>query len=103
MLLKCLYTLQLIETVKELRFAKWLMKLVFMDNLWINFYYFKVGYDIGANEEKLPDLYMNDLDNELIPVIHSAVPLCRGGSVVLELIFHILEWGHILCWQVLYH
>lgn len=51
----------------------------------------KVGYDIGGNEEKLPDLYMNDLDNELIPVIHSAVPLCRGGSVVLELIFHILK------------
>ncbi|XP_061192554.1 zinc finger FYVE domain-containing protein 9-like isoform X1 [Saccostrea echinata] len=51
----------------------------------------KVGYDIGANGEKLPDIYMNDLDNELIPVIHSAVPLCRGGSVVLELIFHILE------------
>lgn len=50
-----------------------------------------MGYDIGGNEEKLPDLYMNDLDNELIPVIHSAAPLCRGGSVVLELIFHILE------------
>lgn len=50
-----------------------------------------MGYDIGGNEEKLFDLYMNDLDNELIFVIYSVVFFCRGGSVVLEFIFYILE------------
>ncbi|XP_063409348.1 uncharacterized protein LOC134692743 isoform X3 [Mytilus trossulus] len=51
----------------------------------------KVGYEIGANGERLPDLYMNDLDNELIPVIHSAASQNRGGAIILELIFHILD------------
>lgn len=51
----------------------------------------KVGYEIGANEEKLPDVYMNDLDNELIPVIHSAASQNHGGAIVLELIFHVLK------------
>ncbi|XP_021342255.1 uncharacterized protein LOC110442795 isoform X2 [Mizuhopecten yessoensis] len=51
----------------------------------------KVGYEIGANEDKLPDAYMNDLDNELIPVIHSAASQSHGGAIVLELIFHVLK------------
>ena len=46
---------------------------------------------MGAGGEKLPDLYMNDLDNELIPVIHNAASNSQNGSVVLELIFHIIE------------
>ncbi|XP_013412068.1 zinc finger FYVE domain-containing protein 16 isoform X2 [Lingula anatina] len=50
-----------------------------------------VGYEVGSNGEKLPAFYMNDLDNELIPVIHNAASQSREGPVVLELIFHILE------------
>ena len=53
--------------------------------------YLQVGYEIGANGERLPDMYMNDLDNELIPVIHSAASQNRGGAIILELIFHILD------------
>ncbi|KAJ8309619.1 hypothetical protein KUTeg_012826 [Tegillarca granosa] len=51
----------------------------------------KVGYEIGACGEKLPDFYMNDLDNELIPVIHSAASQTNDGAICLELIFHILN------------
>ncbi|KAK3108885.1 hypothetical protein FSP39_017895 [Pinctada imbricata] len=51
----------------------------------------KVGYEVGANEERLPDTYMNDLDNELIPVIHSAASQNHGGSIILELVFHVLD------------
>lgn len=41
--------------------------------------------------ERLPDFYMNDLDNELIPVIHNAGSHSQDGPVVLELIFFIIE------------
>ncbi|XP_064625104.1 zinc finger FYVE domain-containing protein 9-like isoform X2 [Lineus longissimus] len=51
----------------------------------------KVGYEIGSNGEKLPSLYMNDLDNELIPVIHNAASNSHDSPITLELIFHILE------------
>lgn len=51
----------------------------------------RVGYEIGSNGVKLPDFYMNDLDNELIPVIHNAASHSQDGPIVLELIFHILD------------
>lgn len=51
----------------------------------------QVGYEIGSNGDKLPDFYMNDLDNELIPVIHNAASHSQEGRVVLELIFHVIE------------
>ncbi|XP_064604177.1 zinc finger FYVE domain-containing protein 9-like isoform X2 [Liolophura sinensis] len=50
-----------------------------------------VGYEVGSNGEKLPDMYMNDLDNELIPVIHNAASLNQEGPITLELIFYILN------------
>ncbi|XP_053395265.1 uncharacterized protein LOC128555782 isoform X2 [Mercenaria mercenaria] len=48
-----------------------------------------VGYEAGAKGERLPDVYMNDLDNELIPVIHRATQ--PDTNIVLELIFEVLE------------
>ncbi|GAB6028768.1 Zinc finger FYVE domain-containing protein 16 [Chamberlinius hualienensis] len=50
-----------------------------------------VGYEVGANEKVLPSCYMNDLDSELVPAIHSAASFHQEGSLVLELIFHILQ------------
>lgn len=50
---------------------------------------FQVGYEAGAKGERLPDVYMNDLDNELIPVIHRATQ--PDAMIVLELIFEVLE------------
>ena len=51
----------------------------------------QVGYEVGANGEKLPDFYMNDLDNELIPVIHNAAAHSQGSAVILELVFHVIN------------
>ncbi|GAB1600623.1 uncharacterized protein LOC115214902 isoform X1 [Argonauta hians] len=51
----------------------------------------RVGYEIGSNGAKLPDFYMNDLDSELIPVIHNATSHSQDGPISLELIFHILD------------
>uniref|UniRef100_A0A0L8IDL0 Uncharacterized protein n=1 Tax=Octopus bimaculoides TaxID=37653 RepID=A0A0L8IDL0_OCTBM len=51
----------------------------------------RVGYEIGSNGTKLPDFYMNDLDSELIPVIHNATSHSQDGPISLELIFHILD------------
>ncbi|XP_076347054.1 uncharacterized protein LOC143245084 isoform X2 [Tachypleus tridentatus] len=48
----------------------------------------QVGYEVGAQEEALPNAYMNDLDSALIPVISSFS--CQEGHLCLELIFHIL-------------
>ncbi|KAL4236306.1 Zinc finger FYVE domain-containing protein 9 [Mactra antiquata] len=48
-----------------------------------------VGYEAGAKGNRLPDTYMNDLDNELIPVIHRASQ--PETNIVLELIFEVLE------------
>ncbi|XP_013774250.1 zinc finger FYVE domain-containing protein 16-like isoform X2 [Limulus polyphemus] len=48
----------------------------------------QVGYEVGSQEYTLPNIYMNDLDSALIPVISS--PSCQEGHVCLELIFHIL-------------
>ena len=55
------------------------------------FVFFQVGYEIGANGDRLPDFYMNELDSELIPVIHNAGSNNQEGPVVLELIFHVIE------------
>ncbi|XP_052774199.1 LOW QUALITY PROTEIN: zinc finger FYVE domain-containing protein 9-like [Mya arenaria] len=48
-----------------------------------------VGYEAGAMGDKLPDVFMNDLDSELIPVIHRATQ--PDTVIVLELIFEVLE------------
>ncbi|XP_014662527.1 PREDICTED: zinc finger FYVE domain-containing protein 9-like isoform X2 [Priapulus caudatus] len=51
----------------------------------------KVGYEIGSNGMTLSRDYMNDLDTQLIPVIHQAASQNQDGPITLELIFHILE------------
>lgn len=50
-----------------------------------------VGYEIGAGGERLPSAYMNDLDSELVPAMHCAVSPNQESSVLLELIFHIIQ------------
>ena len=48
---------------------------------------FQVSYEAGSDGAPLPGSYMKNLDNELIPLIHSAAI----SSLVMELVFHILE------------
>ncbi|XP_038066295.1 uncharacterized protein LOC119736358 [Patiria miniata] len=50
-----------------------------------------VGYEAGSKGEVLPPVYMNELDNELIPVLHNAVSQHEGGPVVMELVFYIID------------
>ncbi|PIK59740.1 hypothetical protein BSL78_03312 [Apostichopus japonicus] len=42
----------------------------------------KVGYEVGSRGNPLPDQYMNNLDDLLIPVLHNAVSQQEGGPVV---------------------
>ncbi|KZC14829.1 Zinc finger FYVE domain-containing protein 9 [Dufourea novaeangliae] len=50
-----------------------------------------VGYEAGSEGMKLPPIYMNSLDNELIQVLHRAVQSSQDTHTVLELIFYILD------------
>ncbi|KAJ9579078.1 hypothetical protein L9F63_024809 [Diploptera punctata] len=50
-----------------------------------------VGYEAGSKGEKLPPIYMDSLDNELVPVLHKAASMTQDNtSAILELIFHIM-------------
>ena len=49
-------------------------------------------YIAGSGGQKLSSEIMNNMDCELIPILHSVVSLTSGTTLVLELIFHILEW-----------
>lgn len=52
----------------------------------------QVGYEAGSNYEKLAPLYMNALDNELVPTLHrQATNLQLEQSIIIELVFHILD------------
>lgn len=51
----------------------------------------QVGYEVGSNGERLPDFYINDLDNALIPVIHGAIAHSQDGPIVMELILHVIH------------
>lgn len=52
----------------------------------------QVCYEAGSNYEKLAPLYMNALDNELIPTLHrQATSLQLDQSIIIELVFHILD------------
>lgn len=52
----------------------------------------QVCYEAGSNYEKLAPLYMNALDNELVPTLHrQASNLQLEQSITIELVFHILE------------
>ncbi|XP_078046418.1 smad anchor for receptor activation isoform X4 [Augochlora pura] len=50
-----------------------------------------VGYEAGSEGMKLPPIYMNSLDNELIQVLHKAAQNSQDTHTVLELIFYILD------------
>lgn len=52
----------------------------------------RVCYEAGSNYEKLAPLYMNALDNELVPTLHRhASNLQIQQPIILELVFHILN------------
>lgn len=64
----------------------------FFLNFWGNFVFFKVQYCAGSNGVKLPPIYMESLDNELVPVLHKhATNDCDENTIILELIFRILN------------
>ena len=48
----------------------------------------QVMYEAGSNGVALPPVYMNSLDCELVPVLHSGA---IQGHLTLELVFHILD------------
>ncbi|XP_043480801.1 zinc finger FYVE domain-containing protein 9 isoform X2 [Leptopilina heterotoma] len=50
-----------------------------------------VGYEAGSEGTRLPPIYMNSLDNELIQVLQKAVQSSQDTYTVLELVFYILE------------
>ncbi|CAL4214579.1 unnamed protein product [Meganyctiphanes norvegica] len=50
-----------------------------------------VGYEAGSGGCRLPQACMNQLDTELIPVIHRAAANITDQPIILELIFYILE------------
>lgn len=52
----------------------------------------QVCYEAASRTEKLGPLYMNALDNELIPLLHrQATNLQLDQTICLELIFYILD------------
>ncbi|XP_055705238.1 zinc finger FYVE domain-containing protein 16 isoform X2 [Phlebotomus papatasi] len=51
-----------------------------------------VCYEAGSHQQKLPPLYMDVLDNELIPTLHRQVTnLQIDNPIIVELIFDILD------------
>lgn len=52
----------------------------------------QVCYEAGSQNTKLGPLYMNSLDNELIPMLHrQATNLQLDSPIIVELLFHILD------------
>uniref|UniRef100_A0A0C9QJD0 ZFYVE9_2 protein n=1 Tax=Fopius arisanus TaxID=64838 RepID=A0A0C9QJD0_9HYME len=50
-----------------------------------------VGYEAGSEGSRLPPIYMNSLDNELIQILHKSAQSSQDTNTVLELIFHVLD------------
>ncbi|CAG0920890.1 unnamed protein product, partial [Notodromas monacha] len=51
-----------------------------------------VCYEVGGQRMRLPPSVMNDMDSELIPIIHrTAASSQNAPSITLELIFHIMD------------
>ena len=51
----------------------------------------QVGYFAGSNQQHLPGSIMSDLDDVLVPVIHSAANHQRARSLSVELLFKVLR------------
>ena len=49
----------------------------------------QVEYRIGANKDQLPQELTGDLDDKLIPVIHSVMKTVSHRRISAELIFQI--------------
>nr|CAD7423939.1 unnamed protein product [Timema monikensis] len=50
-----------------------------------------VCYEAGSNGERLPPIYMNSLDNELVPTLHKAATVSpESPAAILELVFHVM-------------
>jgi len=47
-----------------------------------------VCYEAGGDKKALASPYMNNLDSELVPLLHSST---SNLSIILELVFHILD------------
>ncbi|XP_050440718.1 zinc finger FYVE domain-containing protein 9 [Adelges cooleyi] len=50
-----------------------------------------VGYEAGSGQNKLPPLYMQSLDEHLVPVVNAIANKAQQASVVLELLFRVME------------
>ncbi|XP_050521454.1 zinc finger FYVE domain-containing protein 9 isoform X2 [Daktulosphaira vitifoliae] len=50
-----------------------------------------VGYEAGSGQNKLPPLYMQSLDEHLVPVVNAIAIKAQQSSVVLELVFRVME------------
>ncbi|KAL5243096.1 hypothetical protein ACI65C_010506 [Semiaphis heraclei] len=50
-----------------------------------------VGYEAGSGQSKLPPLYMQSLDEHLVPVVNAIAVKAQQSSVILELVFRVME------------
>ena len=48
---------------------------------------FQAGYEAGSRHSPLPAEFINDLDNQLVPVVHGQ----SGSRAAFELVFHLLD------------
>jgi len=51
----------------------------------------QVGYEAGSGQCKLPPLYMQSLDEHLVPVVNAIAVKAQQSSVILELVFRVME------------
>jgi len=51
----------------------------------------QVGYEAGSGQSKLPPLYMQSLDEHLVPVVNAIAVKAQQSSVILELVFRVME------------
>jgi len=51
----------------------------------------QVGYEAGSGSSKLPPLYMQSLDEHLVPVVNAIAIKAQQSSVILELVFRVME------------
>lgn len=51
----------------------------------------QVGYEAGSGQSKLPPLYMQSLDEHLVPVVNAIAIKAQQSSVILELVFRVME------------
>lgn len=50
-----------------------------------------MGYEAGSGLRKLPPLYMQSLDEHLVPVVNAIAIKAQQSSIILELVFRVME------------